>query len=124
MTVSVYRNLRHGKKARPLYSIVSNGRVVDRRHRVLLTGVKFVVRPAGREAVLKTGRKNVHAFARGVLVGPEGAFGIDHDGKDLPVRVTYNPKRSANFETDNGTPVVAARGVLLNEHGISACYLE
>jgi len=123
--VWVYRNLKHGKKARPLYSIMRNGRVMARRHRVLLTGVQFIVREAGRQRVLRERRKNVHAFAVGFLAGSKGAFGTDHnDKKGFPVKLKYNPYEGSTFRTLDGEPVKGARGVLLNEHGMSACYLE
>jgi hypothetical protein len=48
MMVWVYRNLKHGRGARPLYSIMSKGRVIARRHRVLLTDCRLVVREGGR----------------------------------------------------------------------------
>lgn len=94
----------------------------------MLTGAKFIVSEAGRQRVLKEKRKNVHAFVIGELVDDDGAFGQDADGKDLPVRVTYNPYVAGTFMAEglalNPTPVTGARGVLLNEHGMSACYLD
>lgn len=68
LIVKVYRNLKHGKKARPLYSIMHKGRVVARQHRVLLTAAKFIVNQAGRRRVIQSGRKNVHAFVVGEWV--------------------------------------------------------
>jgi hypothetical protein len=44
------------------------GRVVARPKGILLKNVRFVVQPKGRERVLQEGRKNVHAFVRGILV--------------------------------------------------------
>ncbi|MBY0403208.1 MAG: hypothetical protein K2X66_04870, partial [Cyanobacteria bacterium] len=44
------------------------GRVVARPRGILLKKVRFVVQPKGRERVLREGRKNVHAFVRGILV--------------------------------------------------------
>jgi hypothetical protein len=121
--VWVYRNLKHGKEARPLYSIMRNGRVIARRHRVLLTDATFVVREGGRQRVIREGRKNVHAFVKGRLVGRKGAWGIDaNTRRDLPVRLTYRPLQASYFQTIDGHPVKAARGVLLNERGITACY--
>ncbi len=73
--VRVYRNLKHGRKTRPLYSIMQGGRVIARRHRVLLSGKNdyciFVVNEAGRQRVLKQKRKNVHAFVAGYLASDE-----------------------------------------------------
>lgn len=125
MIVSVYRNLKHGYAAVPLYSIVHKGRVIARRHKVLLSDVTFVVRPGGRARVLRTGKKNVHAFAKGTLVGSRGIFGIDcNTKKPLPVRIKYNPYAAGSFLDQAGLAVKSARGVLLNERGISGCYLE
>jgi hypothetical protein len=119
--VKVYRNLRHGKKARPLYSIVQNGRVVSRRHRVLLGNVKFIVNQAGREKVIREGRKNVHAFAVGLLA-TQGCCGIDYNGRDLGTKVTYNPYKNAHFTTFLGNRINGAMCALLNENGISVAY--
>lgn len=127
--VYVYRNLRHGRKARPLYSVMQNGRVVRRVHRILLTDVRFVVREAGRQKVLQEGRKNVHAFAVG-HIAVRGAMGIDKHGPDLPVKVYYNPYNTGYFfalagkGNDLTYPVLGARAVLINEQGISAAYLN
>lgn len=124
MRVAVYRNLRYGRKAPPLYSIQHKGKVIDRRHRVLLSNAKFVVREGGRKRVLREGRKNVHAFVVGDLVDERGIFGIDADStKDFPMKVSYNPFKSECFTSPHGC-VKGARGVLLNERGITAAYLE
>lgn len=120
--VYVYRNLKHGRHAPPLYSIMRNGRVIDRRPRVLLSDATFVVHEKGRQRVIKEQRKNVHAFVKGRLVDERGGFGIDADSaKDLPAKVRYNPYEGPNF-TWEGRPVKGARAVLLNERGISAAY--
>lgn len=125
--VRVYRNLKHGRASRPLYSVLQNGRVVKRVHRILLTDCTFIVREAGRQRVLQEGRKNVHAFVIG-KVATKGAMGIDKNGKDLPVRVTYNPYNDETFVAIGGQtlawPVKSARAVLINERGMSACYLD
>jgi hypothetical protein len=122
--VYVYRNLRHGKGALPLYSIMQKGRVIAREHRVLLSNCTFVVREKGRQRVIQEGRKNVHAFVKGYLVDDQGVFGIDRDSpKNLPAKLSYNPYLRGDF-TWEGKPVKAARAVLLNEAGITACYLD
>lgn len=133
-TVKVYRNLKHGKNARPLYSIMQDGKVKARRHRVLLSSAVFLVLESGRQRVLQEKRKNVHAFVIGKLVSDEftpkgqisGACGIDENGPDLPARVRYNPYRAGYFFTDNLTDhEIALEGagtVLLNENGMSASY--
>lgn len=62
MKVEIYWNIR--KKC---YSVRRGGKVIDRGEDFLLRDVTFVVQPAGRERVLREGRKNVHAFLRGSL---------------------------------------------------------
>jgi hypothetical protein len=122
--VYVYRNLKHGRASQPLYSIMQDGRVIDRRHRVLLDSATFVVREAGRQRVLTEGRKNVHAFVKGYLVDEADVYSTNVDRADLPVKVTYNPFKGPNFTVADGTPVTGAQAVLLNEHGITAANLS
>lgn len=122
--VYVYRNLRHGHKPPKLYSIRYKGIVVARKEKVLLANVKFVVHERGRQRVLKTGQKNVHAYAVGTLVGKRGCMGIDADGKDFGIRLSYDPYKAPYFESQSGTPVKTAWAALLNQNGISACYTD
>lgn len=119
--VFVYRNLKFGRKTKPLYSVMQDGRVIARLHRVLISGATFVVRKAGRDKAIREGQKNVHAFVKGYLVDEKGVFGIDANGRNLPARITYTILDGFRYE---GSTVIAARGVLLNEDGITACYLE
>lgn len=126
--VWVYRNLSR-RTGRPLYSIMRSGRVVLRRHRVLLQDVRFVVRPAGRQRVLREQRKHVHAFAVGYLCGPKGAYGIDHnDKRGLPVPIHYSPYTFGHFFTNYfgqvGEKVDGCGALLLNEQGMSACMVR
>jgi hypothetical protein len=131
LTVKVYRNLRHGRKARALYSIMYQGRVMARRHRVLLSNAKFVVSEVGRQRVLKSGHKNVHAYVVGKLVSEEftpkgeipGCMGIDENGLNLPWKIHYNPYLVGHFIGQDGKKVNGAGGVLLNEHGMTAAYI-
>lgn len=112
-----------GANRRPLYSVMCRGKVIYRR--LLLSNVKFVVRKGGRDRVLRSGHKNVHAFAVGTLTGGKGAFGTwAGSGKDFPVKITYNSHKADFFSTVEGAKVSGARGVMLNENGITACYLE
>ena len=104
------------------------GKVIARRHRVLLTSCKFVVNEAGRQRVIKEGRKNVHAFVVGRWCRSKcgcSAFGTDDmDKRTLGLRIIYNPYKMSQFQTDTGNVVKGAWGVLLNEHGISATYID
>ncbi len=128
MRVEVYRNLKHGRKAPPLYSVRYKGKVIRRVRRALLTNVVFKVSEAGRQRVLKEGRKNVHAFVVGDWTGPKGAYGMDKNDHNLPVRVAYNPYVAGHFLAygliSSDIKVKGAGAVLLNEHGMSACMLS
>lgn len=127
MIVKVYRNLKHGKKTRPLYSIMHKGRVIARRYRILLTSAKFVVNEAGRQRVIRDQRKNVHAFVVGKWCrSPRcSAFGTDDtDKRTLGLKVLYNPYKMSTFQTELGHTVRGAWGVLLNENGITATYID
>lgn len=105
----VYRNL-HASP--PAWSVRnrSTGRVVARPAGVLVTGASFVVSAAGRERVLREGRKNVHAFVRGCV-------DTDASEPDLSgwAEVTYNPYRFASFVTASGhVTVLRAEAVWLS----------
>lgn len=121
--VYVYRKLsgRGYRCCDPIYSVMQGGRVLSHRRRLLLRDVEFRVRAGGRARVLRTRSKNVHAFAIGYLV--DSAMGITSNGRDLPVRIKYDPYRYPFFyDIENERPVTRAVAALLNEHGISAAY--
>lgn len=119
--VMVYRNLKHRRKAPPLYSVMQNGRVVSRVRAIMLKDVTFVVREAGRQRVLATGHKNVHAFVRGKIV--YSGMGTDKYGK--LAKIVYNPRLGPDFMwEDHIAPLKAARCVILNDHGMSGAYFE
>jgi hypothetical protein len=122
--VRVYRNLHQPGRT---YSIWQNGYVVGHAETLMLTNAAFIVSEAGRQRVLATGRKNVHAFIEGWL--SDSAMGIaPQDGKYLPARITYNPRRYSTFVCENLTlkPYVVTRAmaVCFNEHGVTAAYTE
>ena len=95
MKVDVYFNF-HKK----VFSVRHKGRVIDYTKAIMLEGVKFVVNKAGRARVLKEGRKNVHAFVRGIIHEPCVSIA---DYKSTTV--SYNPYRSGNFTDKDGEPV-------------------
>ena len=98
MKVDVYFNF-HKK----VFSVRHKGRVIDYTKAIMLEGVKFVVNKAGRARVLKEGRKNVHAFVRGMIHEPWVDDGSITNYKSTPV--SYNPYRSGNFTDKGGEPV-------------------
>lgn len=92
MKVEVYFNL-HKK----LWSIRKpHGRIIGHSCYCKLHSVEFVVQPAGRDRVIREGRKNVHAFVRGVLVTDEQT---KNPKRWLPI--TYNPYKFDHFYNKN-----------------------
>ena len=121
--VLVYRNLKHGRKSAPLYSVMQNGRVVRRTHAIMLRDVRFIVRESGLQKVLQEGRKNVHAVAKGFVTS--SAFGTDRFGR-LACTVCYNPYNGGHFFIADGNTLASrvdgAQAVILNRHGMMAAY--
>ena len=76
--IYVYKNTKN-----KCYSIMKNGRVVDRKKIIYLKSCEFVVRPAGRRKTITEKRKNVHAFIKGELSRP---FNIKN-----PRLLSYDP---------------------------------
>ena len=88
MRVEVYFNL-HKKT----FSVRScrTGRVIHHTDKVHIANPEFVVRKAGRERVLREGKKNVHAFVRGDVTFFNLMY---HPTLDT---LTYNPYKYASF---------------------------
>lgn len=104
------------------YRSMTRGGRVQHADVLEFTDPSFVVQPAGREKVLREGRKNVHAFVRGELVGmwdehspvPDDVLEIGGAWR----RVTYNPYKYSSFVwADTEEPVARAqRAVLMGRH--------
>jgi hypothetical protein len=91
MAIAVYWNLH-----KDCFSIQSRekdtyGRVIHHVNSVVISLPKFVVRQAGREKVLKEGKKNVHAFVVGEFCA--SPYHLFTQGR----RVTYNPYKYNSF---------------------------
>lgn len=97
MRVFVYYNLR-----RKLWSVKAlngpdKGRVVGHHDYVEVYSPFFKVSEAGRQRVIREGRKNVHAGVVGVLRTIEPGT-IPQPPSHCPAeRVTYNPRRFSTF---------------------------
>jgi len=87
MIREVYYNLN-----RHVYSIRAKKCPVTYAKNVMVTNPKFVVRPAGRAAVLRDRQKNVHAFIKGELWEIETRPMIDG-----LKRVRYDPYYAGHF---------------------------
>ena len=120
MRIEVYWNI-HKK----IWSVrdLKTGRVIEHVKDVSILDAQFVVRPAGRAKVLKTGVKNVHAFVRGLradssLMDMIGSFDVEGwTGTD----VTYNPKKYATFVSKaDETPIKTAEVVTMIGKDVTA----
>ncbi|ALF02233.1 hypothetical protein SEA_LADYBIRD_92 [Mycobacterium phage LadyBird] len=90
MRVFVYWNLHRGMWSVKALEGPDKGRVIARHQHVVLRNVIGKVSEAGRQRVLREGRKNVHAGLVGELVQGEAV--------NLPDRkVTYNPRKYSTF---------------------------
>jgi hypothetical protein len=99
-------------------------RVIGHATRVLLRDVAFKVSEAGRQRVLREGRKNVHAFAVGelsaadwmeTLRGPmpwiTGDIHYQKHAKEKGRLVSYNPRRAGTFMVQVGYPEAPGQAV-------------
>lgn len=97
MKVFVYKNLHATRKngGITVYSVKAlngpdKGRVVARSSHVLLEDVRPKVSEAGRQRVIREGRKNVHAGLVGTLIHMENQ---PFHGQ----KITYNPYKYESF---------------------------
>jgi hypothetical protein len=105
--VEVYWNLHAGgwsvrdcKTGRVICRVTPDDGLLDIHYRSIhLTDVRWVVQPAGNRRVREEGRKNVHAFARGVWAGYSNRV------PELVSNVRYNPYHMTTFQDLYGNPV-------------------
>jgi len=119
--ILVYRNL-HKK----MYSIRQNRKVVAHAEKLCVASFKCIVNEKGRQRVLKTGQKNVHAFIQGKY--ETSGCGTACDRNDLPAVIKYNPYKYKTFICDNLTikPYEVKGGgfCILDKDGIKGSYLH
>lgn len=97
MRVRVHYNLRRGG-----FSIVVRNRVAANVPCITLTAVTFHVQPAGVARIRRKRRREVCAYATGVIE----EFGIAPDISSMQrVRFSPDPGRPDTFTLDDGTPV-------------------
>ena len=94
MRVEIYFNL-HKK----VFSMRHKGKVIAHVCNAMLKHVTYVVQPAGRAKVLREGKKNVHAFARGELIERIPLF--NYRGNVAK----YNPYKAATFVDIDDEPL-------------------
>jgi hypothetical protein len=104
--VRVFKNLHNG-----LYSIQHKGIIIAHVAEVSLEEVTFSVQPAGRERVLRTKQKQIHAFVNGVVcpISPASQR-----------RVSYNPYKGPSFVLAGvvPTPITAASTATITSQGV------
>ena len=94
--VFVYYNINLSNKLKnPYFSIkdVKTGKVIGHDTQIMLRDATFKVLESGRQRVIKTGRKNVHAGAVGFIA--------DETPKELQISITYNPYKYSSFVIKN-----------------------
>ena len=110
--VQVYRNL-HNK----LYSIRDSRSKLVLGHSpvVHIKEGEFIVQEAGRQRVLQTGQKNVHAWIEGTFTGTEFntvPFGVIDQAR-------YNPKQLSSFvDSESGIPLDKAQDIVITPAGV------
>ena len=113
MRVFVYYNLH--KKCWSIRALEgeNKGRVIAHRHEVCLENVTFKVSEAGRQRVLREGRKNVHAGCVGNwfnCTDPHEEFGLTRQvDRGRGILVGYNPRKASTFiNRKENTPIFHA----------------
>ncbi len=115
--VEVYRNV--NKRDGVWYSVRQDGKVIGHTKAIHLKECYFVVHEAGRQRVIKTGRKNVHAYVLGYVTQPR------QSKYDLgPARAgMYKPYESGRFQvmadSGNWEPVICAMEASLGTAGLT-----
>jgi hypothetical protein len=109
--VDIYRNLH-----KSCWSVRQGGLVkqhIENAQAFVMRDVRFVVSDKGRQRVLREKSKNVHAVARGILLG-----GLANADMFLELRrVTYNPYVSANFYLADDRSALTGADLLLAREG-------
>lgn len=117
--VEVYRNLK--KPNGRWWSVRQNGLIVGHTESIDLHKCIFHVNEAGRQRVLRTGHKNVHAYVSGMVTLSKKAR--DRWRLYNPIKARYNPKESPNFERldDDGQwrPVLITMATRLDQYGLT-----
>ena len=119
--VDVYKNLRLDTfSIRDMTPGSANySKVIAHQDYALLINASFHVGEKGRQRVLKTGQKNVHAFVRGYYVYPP--WDSENLDVDKMAQVTYNPYQHESFVwKDSGEKVQIASEVVLKDGKVYA----
>lgn len=112
--VRVFRNWKRG-----CYNLMQDGRLVASARQVRIADAEFRVRESGRQRMLRTGRRNVHAWAVGRLVDAVHPDEPRTLSRPAGRTVVYRPLETGAFvDVVTGTPVRRAALVQLDEQGV------
>lgn len=117
--VRVYRNL-HNDLMSVQHLTLTGWRVLGHTADIILADAKFVVIQSGRQRVLATGRKNVHAFIQGYPCNPVVRPLVM---ALMPAPVYYNPYKSAHFGCADGHRVDRAEYCIIENCKPAIAYL-
>lgn len=113
MKVDVYRNLNDDCISVRSRESEDYGAVVSHEQKVHISDAVFVVQQSGRQRVIESGQKNVHAFVRGKWDESEKVI--------CGEPVTYNPYEYGHFvHEETEQPVASAELVAVTTGGVSA----
>lgn len=115
--VDVYVNLNKTKQLPeserhiPVYSVrdCETNKVVFHCRQLALADCTFVVKEAGRQRVIKTNQKNVHAWCSGTLTAFSDSTSADISGYTTAY---YNPYKTPSFIDQNNSKVSSAKHAL------------
>jgi hypothetical protein len=82
---------------------------------IVLQNVKFKVSEAGRQRVIREGKKNVHAYATGQVLRFDEPH---HVTMSLGVPISYNPFKAPTFVDEHNDPVKGAFSVAFTKKGV------
>lgn len=119
--IQIYRNL-HKSVDTHFYSLKKKNKVFAYSEFIIVKDAQFKVNEAGRQRVLNTKRKNVHAF----VVCQEINFVMDDKTLEkkwttcygVPRKIIYNPYVSGEFLYEDGKPIDKVSRLILNKNGL------
>lgn len=111
MRVDVYYNLQKQCLSVRSREKHTYGKVIKHVNSIVLKDVEFVVSEAGRQRVIKSKQKNVHAYVRGTTTKLPKRYSIENV-------VKYNPYLYSSFVTLDGTPIKSSKMVFIDNKNI------
>lgn len=120
--VYVYHNFHKGCLSVRAMDGPEKGRVVAYADAVELAGCEFKCGEAARKRIAAGGVKEVHAGVQGTLVRMDRVGSTPSIERLAGVRVTYNPKQDAGWNTPDvdGAPIARASRVTIHRQLVMA----